>query len=66
MAKKTDEFDFRAKTAELDELLAKLQDSDIQVDEAARLYESGLKLISELEDYLEHAENVVKKLNLEV
>lgn len=62
MAKKTDEFDFRAKSAELDEVLAKLQDSDIQVDEAAKYYEQGLKLIAELEGYLEHAENVVKKL----
>ncbi|MFA5004135.1 MAG: exodeoxyribonuclease VII small subunit [Candidatus Saccharimonadales bacterium] len=63
MTKKTDEFDFRAKSAELDELLAKLQSPDIQVDEAATYYEAGLKLIAELEDYLEHAENVVKKLN---
>ncbi|MEO6760821.1 MAG: exodeoxyribonuclease VII small subunit [Candidatus Saccharimonadales bacterium] len=65
MPKPKPEFDFRAKSAELDELLAKLQDSSIQVDEAAKLYESGQKLIAELEDYLNHAENVVKKLNVD-
>lgn len=60
---KTESFDFRKKSAELDEVLAKLQNPDIQVDEAAKYYESGLKLIGELEEYLQHAENVVKKLN---
>jgi exodeoxyribonuclease VII small subunit len=63
MAKPKQDFDFQAASAELDGLLAKLQDPDIQIDEAARLYEAGLKLLTELENYLQHAETIVKKLN---
>jgi exodeoxyribonuclease VII small subunit len=55
MAKK--ELDYRTLSDELDTLLADLQRSDIQVDEAMKLYEQGLALIKKLEDRLEQAEN---------
>jgi len=51
------ELDYRALTDELDALLANLQHSDIQVDEAMKLYERGLTLIKKLEERLGQAEN---------
>ena len=60
MAKKTD-FDYGAKAAELEEVLAQLQNPDIQLDEATRLHAEGLKLITELEKYLQQAEIEVRK-----
>jgi exodeoxyribonuclease VII small subunit len=61
MAKKTDTFDYQAKSAELERVLADLQDPDIQIDEAAKLHAAGLKLVEELETYLKQAENEVRK-----
>lgn len=57
-------FDYSAASAALGETLTKLQQPDIQVDEALRLYEQGLKLIEELEAHLQKAENTVKALKL--
>jgi len=61
MAKKTDDFDYRTKAAELDRIVADLQNPDIQIDEATKLHAAGLKLIGELEAYLRQAEVEVKK-----
>ena len=64
MAKKTDrqaDFDYGTKAAELEQVLVQLQNPDIQIDEATRLHAAGLKLISELEQYLQQAEIEVKK-----
>lgn len=56
--------DYQTLSAELDGVLAKLQDPEIQVDEAVKLYEQGLKLIAKLEKHLEQAENKLAKLKL--
>lgn len=61
MAKKTDEFDYRAKAEELERVVAELQNPDIQIDEATKLHAAGLKLVEELEQYLNQAEVEVKK-----
>lgn len=61
MAKKTDEFDYRAKAAELEQIVSDLQSADIQIDDATKLHSAGLKLIGELEAYLNQAEVDVKK-----
>jgi exodeoxyribonuclease VII small subunit len=47
---------------ELDRILAKLQDTDCDVDEAAGLYEQAVRLIGELEAYLQQAENRIEKV----
>lgn len=47
---------------QLDEVLGRLQSGDTSVDEALELYKQGRKLISQLEEQLEQAENEVKKL----
>lgn len=61
MAKKSEDFDYSAKTVELESILAQLQDSEIQIDDATKLHASGLKLLDELEMYLKQAENEVRK-----
>ena len=47
---------------QLDAVLARLQQPDIQVDEAVELYKEGLELAAALEKHLEQAENTVRKL----
>ena len=61
MSKNSTQFDYAAKTEELEGVLAHLQAEDIQLDEALRLHEAGKKLIVEIEDYLRDAEYEVKK-----
>lgn len=56
--------DYQALSLELDEVLAKLQQPTIQVDEAVKLYEKGLALIEELEAHLQQAENKIEQLKL--
>jgi exodeoxyribonuclease VII small subunit len=60
MAKKA-EFDYRSRAAELEQIVAELQNPDIQIDEATKLHAAGLKLVAELEAYLNQAEIEVKK-----
>lgn len=62
MTKITDEhFDYAAKNAELEALLAQLQNNDISLDEAIRLHDAGKKLVAELEKYLQTAEVTVRR-----
>jgi exodeoxyribonuclease VII small subunit len=55
---------YQTLSLELDEVLAKLQQPDVRVDQAVTLYEQGLKLITELEKQLSEAENKIEKLKL--
>lgn len=56
------EKNYQTMNAELDAVLAKLQDPDVDVDEAVKLYEQGTKLIVQLEKHLKQAENKLAKL----
>jgi len=47
---------------QLDAVLSRLQQPDIQVDEAVKLYEEGLALAAALEKHLQLAENTITKL----
>lgn len=49
-------------SAELDTVLAKLQDPDVHVDDAVKLYEQGMRLVAQLEKHLQAAENKLTKL----
>ncbi len=53
-------FDYAAKTAELEAVLATLQDPATPLDEAMKLHTAGKKLVSEIEEFLKHAENEVR------
>lgn len=59
MVKKSD---YKTLNAELDEVLAKLQSEDLDVDEAVTLYERGIEITKHLEAYLKDAENKVAKI----
>lgn len=54
--------DYRVLSAELDDVLARLQSAELDVDEAVRAYERGMEIAKELEAYLKDAENKVKKV----
>lgn len=60
MPRKT-EFDYQSKSAELERIVANLQNPDIDIAEATKLHATGLKLIGELETYLEKAEIEVRR-----
>lgn len=57
--------DYQTLSGQLEIVLDKLQAPDVQVDEAVKLYEEGLKLITALEKHLEQAENKIEKLKLQ-
>jgi len=56
---------YQTLSAELDGVLAALQQPDIQVDEAVRLYEQGQKLVKQLEALVAQAENKLTKLRVQ-
>lgn len=58
--------DYRALSAELDDVLAKLQGGELTIDEAVPAYERGLQLVKELESYLKTAENKVSELKAKI
>jgi len=58
----SDKQDYQSMNNELQEILGKLQQDDLDVDEAMQAYERGLELVTALETYLKQAENKVSKL----
>lgn len=55
---------YKQMQAELDDVLARIQNEELDVEEAIKLYEQGEQLIVELEKYLKTAENKISKLKL--
>lgn len=47
---------------ELDKILGELQGGELDIDEAIKKYEQGMKIASELEKYLKTAKNKVTKI----
>ncbi|HSX35524.1 MAG TPA: exodeoxyribonuclease VII small subunit [Patescibacteria group bacterium] len=64
MAKKASA-DYQSLSQELDNVLAALQQPDVQVDEAVKLYQKGLELAAALEATLKTAENTITQLKLQ-
>lgn len=58
----TKQIEYKALSSELDDIVAKLQSGDIDVDEAIELYKRGAVIIKELEKYLTSAENSITKV----
>ncbi len=46
----------------LDEIIVQLQDASVDIDQATKLYEEGADLVRRMEEYLNTAENTIKKL----
>lgn len=47
---------------QLDDVMARLQATEVGIDEAVQLFEDALKLIQQLETHLEKAENHILEL----
>lgn len=62
MAKEAKQVDYKALNDELQALLVQLQGEDIDVEEAVKLYERGLEIVAQLEEYLKTSENRITKL----
>jgi len=58
-------FDYAAKTAELESILAQLQSSETTLDRAIQLHDTGEKLVAELEAYLKNAELTIRHRTVE-
>jgi exodeoxyribonuclease VII small subunit len=48
--------------AELKEIVRKIEDGSLSLDESIALYERGAELIKQCEDLLEHAEMKVREI----
>lgn len=53
---------YQQASAKLDEILSKLQEPDVEIDEALKLYEEGLHVAKKCESLLKQAENKLTKL----
>ncbi len=60
------EADYQGLSSELDAVLSALQQPDVAVDEAVKLYEQGMKLVTQLEKHVAQAENKLEKLHLQM
>lgn len=56
------QINYKALSAELDDVLSRLQSDELDVDKAVKLYERGMAITKELETYLKTAENKVQKI----
>lgn len=66
MARSSDTPSYKTLSAELDEVMARLEQGDLDIDEAVECYERGLKLVKQLETFLRDAENKVTILKSEL
>lgn len=53
---------YKALRAELEDIMHQLDDDQLDVDEVTKLYQRGMEIVKQLEDYLKTAENKVKKV----
>ncbi len=56
------EFDFEKELNRLKDIVNKIQNSDVSLDESLKLYEEGNKIIVELTEELKKAEDKVEKV----
>ena len=58
--------DYQSLSAELDAVLMALQQPDVAVDDAVKLYEKGVALVAALEKHVEQAEHTLEKIHLKL
>ena len=51
-------------SAELEEILAWFESGQVTIDEAVSKYEEANKLITQLENYMKHTENKIRKISV--
>jgi exodeoxyribonuclease VII small subunit len=64
MTKAIDQPSYRDLKADLDDVLMRLQSSELDIDEALELFQRGQELVKQLEKYLSQTENTIKKLKV--
>ncbi len=62
----TKQLDYKALSAELEVIVAKLQAESTSIEDALELYERGVVLVKEMDDYLKHAKNRLNKISKEM
>ena len=60
----TNQADYQTTSQELDMVLSALQQPDVAVDEAVKLFKKGMKLVEQLERHVANAENKLEKIRL--
>ncbi len=55
-------FDFQKLNAELEQILEELQSESMDIDKAINLYERGMYIVEQLQNYLKEAKNKVTKI----
>ncbi|PID31837.1 exodeoxyribonuclease VII small subunit [Candidatus Saccharibacteria bacterium] len=60
---KSQQYDYQALQQELDDIMAKLESTDVPIDTVVELYERGLEVVRTMERHLQNAENVIIKLS---
>lgn len=53
---------YRELQEQLDEVLAEMQTTELDIDRASELFTKGQKLLTELENYLQTAKNEIVRL----
>lgn len=54
--------DFEKELSRLNEIVSKIQNDEISLDDSIKLYEEGNKIIASLEKELEEAQNKIEKI----
>lgn len=54
---------YRQLKDDLDQVIAKLENGEADIDESVELYEAGQKLVAELEKYIKRSEAKIKKIS---
>lgn len=54
--------DYKALNIELETILTSLQSGELSIDNALKVYSRGQKIVTELQSFLETAENHIKKI----
>ncbi len=61
MAKKS-EPNYQQLSQRLDEIMTKIEDPNIDVDHAIELYQEGMELVEQIDQYLKKAETKIDKI----
>ena len=62
MAKEDKKIDFESSLKELESIVEKLEDEDINLEDSVKSFEKGINLVKQCQEQLQNAELKIKKL----
>jgi len=62
MAKEDKKIDFESSLKELESIVEKLEDDDINLEDSVKSFEKGINLVKQCQEQLQNAELKIKKL----